>query len=288
MGASISTAGGLGGGSITIRHNGGDLRTTFDVWRGLTNGTAGVLTTGPNNTIAPSRSFPGSHYEGAISIITADRLSQELSGLTSQGKEPEALAFNEQEPFLVDEYFTRQYDKYFENSPLTPIKSLDEIQRMLRRIENETGAKPAIIYAFFAPATSQAAQRQTPSSAPKGDLSWQFSQGVGFTNTTTSVNSNSEPTSSVDNRRIQIGCSAPNLPEACQLNLVLVTADDRPIRIPVTKANQQQVVETAKNLSGETQQLSSKGQYKQYSEKFYTWLIKPLERTLRGKGINNF
>jgi filamentous hemagglutinin family protein len=63
--ASISTAGSRGGGNITIRHGGGGARVPFDVGNASRNGTAGAITNGnqPDGTIAPFRSFPGSYRQ---------------------------------------------------------------------------------------------------------------------------------------------------------------------------------------------------------------------------------
>jgi filamentous hemagglutinin family protein len=51
--ASISTAGGAGGGAITIRHGGGLANTPFVVGDATTNGTAGAITTRASNSILP-------------------------------------------------------------------------------------------------------------------------------------------------------------------------------------------------------------------------------------------
>ncbi|MBD1907064.1 CHAT domain-containing protein [Trichocoleus sp. FACHB-6] len=67
--ASISTAGGLGVGDITIRHGGGLLNTPFNVGDATNNGTSGSLTSG-SYAIAPNQSFPGSYTLGNIKIIT--------------------------------------------------------------------------------------------------------------------------------------------------------------------------------------------------------------------------
>ncbi|MEW6495854.1 MAG: filamentous hemagglutinin N-terminal domain-containing protein [Cyanobacteriota bacterium] len=71
--SSISTYGGGGGGSITIRHGGGDRSIPFTVGDATTNGTAGTITTRPNNTIAPNRAFLGSYTQDNIRIITSQQ-----------------------------------------------------------------------------------------------------------------------------------------------------------------------------------------------------------------------
>src|SRR5262249_9021212 len=67
---SIATAGGLGGGSITIRH-GGRGRIPFIVGDPTENGTAATITSG-NFTIAPVRSFFFTFTEGNIRIVSVD------------------------------------------------------------------------------------------------------------------------------------------------------------------------------------------------------------------------
>ena len=73
--ASISTAGGAGGGKITIVHAGGDGGTPiqpFVVGDAASNGTAGAITTG-QSTIT-SQSFPRSSSVGNIAFSTDDAI----------------------------------------------------------------------------------------------------------------------------------------------------------------------------------------------------------------------
>lgn len=152
--ATISTIGGLGGGSITIRHNGGDLFVPFIVNDALISGSAGVLTTG-NFTISPVRVFPGSYYYGNISIITSDRFSFALADSLPDALPEEYKPKNViEEGFFLDEYFTRLHERYLTqnaNAHDVDIKSLDDIQRELKKVEGDTGVKPAIVYVFFEP-----------------------------------------------------------------------------------------------------------------------------------------
>jgi hypothetical protein len=77
--ASISTAGGTGGGDIVIRHDGGARDIPFVVGfaggDSASNGTAGAITTGSGNSILPVQSFPGSYTQGNIQIITPNPTS---------------------------------------------------------------------------------------------------------------------------------------------------------------------------------------------------------------------
>ena len=69
--ASISTSGGSRGGAITIRHGGRGI-TPFKVGDAATNGTAGAITSG-SSTISPLQSFPYTHTQGNIRIISVNR-----------------------------------------------------------------------------------------------------------------------------------------------------------------------------------------------------------------------
>ncbi len=73
--ASISTAGRLGNGSITIRHAGGPLNppiAPFEIGQNLTvNGTAAAITTG-DFTLIPPQTFEGSFTLGNIALQTDD------------------------------------------------------------------------------------------------------------------------------------------------------------------------------------------------------------------------
>jgi hypothetical protein len=70
--ASISTAGGAGGGSMIIRHGGNGI-TPFIVGNATTNGTTAAITTGnaaSEQTISPTASFLNTHTQDGIQIIS--------------------------------------------------------------------------------------------------------------------------------------------------------------------------------------------------------------------------
>jgi hypothetical protein len=72
--ASISTSGAIAGGPVVIRHGGAGI-TPFTVGDTSKNGTAGAITTGnifPLQTISPQVSYPFTHSQGGIQIISVD------------------------------------------------------------------------------------------------------------------------------------------------------------------------------------------------------------------------
>lgn len=119
--ASLSSAGDGGGGSMTIRHGGGNNSVPFVVGNARLNGTAGSITTRSSNTISPNRVFSGSYTQDNIRIITSGKIDAEFPPI------PE---------------------------PITPVLNppLDEAHEILRRIEKAIGIKPALIYVSFVPA----------------------------------------------------------------------------------------------------------------------------------------
>ncbi|MEQ9357921.1 CHAT domain-containing protein [Coleofasciculus chthonoplastes] len=162
--ASISTAGGNGGGDITIRHDGGaqEVIEPFVVGNGNTNGTAQAITSG-EFTIAPVQSFPGSYTLGNIRIITTDPATDPATNPLIEFKRPlerpptpNAL---DQEPIInadvykIERYFTQAFEKQL-GMEAEKILTLDEIRNRLRSIEVATGVKPAVIYGVFVPSST--------------------------------------------------------------------------------------------------------------------------------------
>ncbi|WP_446395443.1 CHAT domain-containing protein [Coleofasciculus sp. E1-EBD-02] len=149
--ASISTAGGAGEGTITIRHDGGARGISFDVGDATINGTAGALTTSANNSILPFQSFPGPYTQGTISIITALDFLQQFQDLLPQADPPSSLTVTlNSRGFPLEELFTREFEEYlgFFNPS---INTLGQIRITLSNIESATGQKPALIYTVFYP-----------------------------------------------------------------------------------------------------------------------------------------
>ena len=165
--ASISTAGGNGGGDITIRH-GGNGTTPFIVGDATTNGTSGAITSG-KFSIIPSQSFDFTHIEGNIKIIglnstvnpvdlteTNDnshpkiKIKQEIenpviSNITSS-------AATEAEIAQQETSFTTAFESYL-GIRSTQNFNLQQAQAELQKIEQATGVKPALIYCYFVPAS---------------------------------------------------------------------------------------------------------------------------------------
>jgi CHAT domain-containing protein len=287
--ATISTIGGLGGGSITIRHNGGDLFIPFIVNDARISGVAGALTTG-DFTISPVRVFPGSYYLGNISIITSDRFTLALAdSLREPMPEPPKIKDQPDKGFFLDEYFTRQYERYFndyenfENSALAvlDIKSLSEIQNELAEIEEKTkiegqdGVKPALIYAVFQPKNLQYLCENTDDEPEENESEEKLN--------CIEENGNN-PTISHKPKDDDI------------LTLVLVTSkgNGNPVVITIPEATRAKIKDNIHNIHEilapkKFDDLSpeQKLQYQQPSYQLYQWLIEPLKTVIEERELDN-
>ncbi|MEQ9355494.1 CHAT domain-containing protein [Coleofasciculus chthonoplastes] len=283
--ASISTAGGLGGDSITLRH-GGDGVIPFIVGDGITNGTRGTITSG-DFTIAPTQSFLFTQKVGNIQIISVDSppipvtpptpVTESPIPVTPPILPPEFITSETnppinlvnlikpvtEAPFYTDEdeleelplieidaqvaqweeSLTRDYETYLELKDIS-ILTLADARETLHRIEQATGAKPALIYAVFVPTTI--ASQDSKSSAQE------------------SPSRNSD-----------------------QLEIILVTAKGQLIRHPIPGATREKVMDTADKLRRTVTDTHIPRPYQRYAQQFYQWLIAPLETELKTQEINN-
>lgn len=267
--ASISTAGGLGGGSITIRHGGGSLGTPFDVGNTTVNGTAGAITNGID-TISPVQSFPGPFRLGDIDIVTAsffvdptvfydrdddfDGLDNEKSlalfeQLTSIDSLEIDAAFAETEEFL-----SYQFEQYLGLPPIQTV-SLEQARATLRKNESATGVKSALIYAVFVP-----------------DIQEEMTDGT------------ANP--ALQNQTQRLLKRIPK--DSDQLKLIVVTADGKAIgrRVPnTTRANVVKVAQTLRVNVTDPRQPSK--DYLPAAQQLYQWLVEPIESELQAQNIQN-
>jgi filamentous hemagglutinin family protein len=150
----------------------------------------------------------------------------------------------------LEEPLTRQFKQYFgQSSPTQPV-SLAEIREVLRKVEQATGVKPALIYATFVP--------QTPS-----------------TNGATNV-----PESGTS---LNLEIESPE----DELDLVLVTAEGEPIRHRVTGATRAKVIKGVRSFLSEVTNAQSGRDYQAPGKQLYRWLMTPLEADLKARGIQN-
>jgi CHAT domain-containing protein len=150
--ASISTVGGSGSGSVTIRHGGNGL-TAFVVGDTSNIGTAGAIIADFNNSIRPKKLFEGNYTQGNIEIITDSPIRQtanpsdenpfvvQTPQVDANYVDPNA-DINDLEDTFTGEVESSSGKKFIR-------KSRTQIQDELKQIQAQTGVKPALVYARF-------------------------------------------------------------------------------------------------------------------------------------------
>ncbi|WP_044205933.1 CHAT domain-containing protein [Coleofasciculus chthonoplastes] len=250
---SISTAGGNGGGDITIRHGGGGI-IPFDVGDATINGTAAVISSG-EFTIAPFQSFPFTHTEGNIQIISVDDTRDipvnpvDLTTADSnQSQSP--IEKDESGVMEIDNLFSRDYEEYFGRAKRAGI-TLEQAREILRDNEAATGVKSAVIYVVFAP--------QTITSVPE-------STEVAPNNTSLLRSLTPQPSD--------------------RLELILISADGQPIRrsVNVTRA---EVLEMADQFRRTVTNVIDDQNYLPPAYQMHQWLIKPIAADLAAQDIKH-
>lgn len=290
--ASISTAGGRGGGSITISHGGGHFNTFFDVGNATTNGTDGAITTGNGNTISPLRSFPGSYTQGNllndIKIINLKppllplNLLLALQPNQSQKSPPTdylSLAESDSVVSKLEQTFTREFEENLGLSSKARSKSLGEVRNTALNIEESTGVKPAVIYIGFVPVTTRADAAsdciKLPQNSQKPEIIWLFS-------------SQERDLDNLAHSQTQLPKNCKK-PDSDQLELVLVTSEGKPIRKRIPEATRAKVLATARQFFSEVTDPSNiyTKSYLPSAQQLYQWMLVPLEADLQAEGIQN-
>jgi CHAT domain-containing protein len=273
---SISTNGGSQGGAIAIRHGGNGV-TPFIVGDATINGTAGAIAS-RNNAIAPEQSFLYTHTQGNIeisSVISVDPPSGDKSrdpdptssvnpvDLTisqTQSNSPPLQNNNnnntsslDKSVQAIDESAGQEFGQYF-GLGSTPGTNLSEARTILRRVENATGIKPAVIYALFVPASIT----PVPASAT----------GLEGTSAELSLLRSLSPQ------------------DSDRLELILIAADGKPIRksLNTTRA---EVLSIARELRLSVTNVRNSTSYLVPAKQMYQLLVAPLEKDLQQLGINN-
>jgi CHAT domain-containing protein len=168
---------------------------------------------------------------------------------------------------------TGKFENYFGVSKAPVVVTVEKAQTSLRQVEQITGMKPALVYAFFQPQTSASAQQDSKplpeQTSNRNQMLWQFNS-YGFTSSVEQFLPNSQNAQATD-----------------QLELVVVTSSGTVTRRRVEGATRQQVLAMAREFhSTVTNSRNSRG-YLAPAQQLYKWLIAPIESDLQGQQINN-
>ncbi|MCS6812597.1 MAG: CHAT domain-containing protein [Cyanobacteria bacterium] len=294
--ASISTAGGGSGGSITIRHAGGST-TPFVVGQSSSNGTVAAITSGATNTIA-SGTFPQTYTQGNISLITTGLLP------------PETISLSTTEDNSPNQYETTK-QPVVENDVQFPI--FESAPQALQRLQRSTGKTPAIIYVSFLPSLATSASGSSNTSATDANLPAaedKFRADFSFleadrskpqtpaamdatpqpkslpADTAVGVNwlFNQQTLPSLQSLRSLSTAQTPPTSTNDLLELVMVTPTGKPVRIR-SSVNRGQVNEMVLLLRGSITD-SSSDDYLAPAQQLYQWLVAPLKDELQRRKID--
>ncbi|MEQ9548031.1 MAG: CHAT domain-containing protein [Coleofasciculus sp. G3-WIS-01] len=279
---SISTAGGNGGGVITIQHGGQGL-IPFNVGDASINGTAGAITSGESN-LEPFQAFPDNQTEGNIRIISdkfitgscpPDCLDTEQSEIDESEDITEEVVIDTSPVFNpiaeTEAAFTNEYEEYWGLTE-TPIITLAQAQRTLQRIEQAAGVKPALIYAVFVPENvaeddSNRGEVETRKRRGTQREAQRFAEGFGGWES--------------------IFLAEEVWEDGAQLELILVTAEGEPIRFVVPGATRKRVMEMVQGFRRAVTDTRIPRPFLPSAQQLYRWLIAPLEEELQDREINN-
>jgi filamentous hemagglutinin family protein len=296
--ASISSAGGISGGDITIRHGGRGL-TPFIIGNATTNGTRGAITSG-NHTIDPPLVLPYTFRQSNIGIISVNAPITALppsaiptpspvplipspapvtppnSVDLTQPKEPlnplPLLQNNNIATLAIDDSFKGDFTQALGLGETQGI-TLPEARNILRRIENASGIKPALIYAVFVPSTI------TPvptSDSERGVRSGQLG-----------VSSGEHWQSGAGEKQMQSNLLRALSPQQSdRLELIVITSQGSPIRRS-TNATRAEVLSVAKKFRSELTNPIERSGFLAPAQQMYQWLVAPIEPDLQQRQIKN-
>ena len=257
--ASISTTGGLVGGSINILTNTTGTPTPFEVGNASTNGTFAAITTGLGNQLLPARSIQGIFTQGGppsdMRITTGvgnptqppfKEIQQERAKSPQPPAPPApAVTVATTKPTTQETALTDEFASYLELAEIPRVVSLPETQDILRQVERETGVRPALIYVNFVP----------------------------------------QPAVVEANKTKQTGITIKNVD---QLELLVVTATEKPIfrRVAVSRS---EILRLAKQFRNEVADPSKTftRSYLPTARLLYNALVAPIAADLHSQGITN-
>ncbi len=272
--ASISTAGRLGGGSITIRQAGGPLNppvAPFEIGGNLAmNGTASVITTGDFN-ILPLQSFEGSFTSGNIVISTDDAPNI-----------PPNIPPNVNQP-LIDTGVILQQDalippdqeqKIEETSPEIIINDNNNFlsKKILSTVD--------IAFGFDNLDSTFLALEQSRNQ--------EFKQHLGVQGTQLNRSEVQQLLKELEIKTKQAYAIVYIVSREEQLEIIVVPSFGEPIRHSVPEATKEKLFPVVRQLQSEITNPRKRDtvSYQAPAEQLYQWMIQPIEDDLKRLGIS--
>ncbi|MEL0601315.1 MAG: CHAT domain-containing protein [Planktothrix rubescens PR222] len=272
--ASISTAGRLGGGSITIRHAGGPLNppvAPFEIGGNLAmNGTASTITTGDFN-ILPPQSFKGSFTSGNIVISTDDAPNI-----------PPNIPPNVNQPLIDTEVILQQdvlirpdqEQKIEETSPEIIINDNNNFlsKKILSTVD--------IAFGFDNLDSTFLALEQSRNQ--------EFKQHLGVQGTQLNRSEVQQLLKELEIKTKQAYAIVYIVSREEQLEIIVVPSFGEPIRHSVPEATKEKLFPVVRQLQSEITNPRKRDtvSYQAPAEQLYQWMIQPIEDDLKRLGIS--
>ncbi|AFZ07486.1 filamentous hemagglutinin family outer membrane protein [Oscillatoria nigro-viridis PCC 7112] len=183
-----------------------------------------------------------------------------------------------------EEIFTREYEKYLDLPARTPISNMSVIYETLRKNEQITGIKSAIIYMNWVSGSAAAAKENGSVLVASQDLSNLLPVRKHLA---------SQPPHPLEDKLTQRlqpdGKEVSDVPNGEHLELVLVTANAQPQRVLIPATTRWQVLQLADALQSEitNPRKRSSISYLDTAQKLYRWLIAPVAAELTALKIDN-
>ncbi|CAD0231989.1 putative Filamentous hemagglutinin family outer membrane protein [Planktothrix agardhii] len=272
--ASISTAGRLGGGSITIRHAGGPLNppvAPFEIGGNLAmNGTASTITTGDFN-ILPPQSFKGSFTSGNIVISTDDAPNI-----------PPNIPPNVNQPLIDTEVILQQdvlirpdqEQKIEETSPEIIINDNNNF------LSKEILSTVDIAFGFDNLDSTFLALEQSRTQ--------EFQQHLGVQGTQLNRSEVQQLLKELEIKTKQVYAIVYIVSREEQLEIIVVPSSGKPIKHSVPEATQEKLFPVVRQLQSEITNPRKRDtvSYQAPAEQLYQWMIQPIEDDLKRLGIS--
>ncbi|MGL4499530.1 MAG: CHAT domain-containing protein, partial [Planktothrix sp.] len=272
--ASISTAGRLGGGSITLRHAGGPLNTpiaAFEIGGNLTvNGTAAAITTG-DFSILPPRSFEGSFTLGNIAIETDD--SPNIIPPIPNGNEP-----------LIDTGVILQ-----QNILIPPNNQEQEPKQ----------TPPEVIINYNNSFLSQELLSTVDMAFSSDNLdstflaleqlkTQEFQQHLGVQGTPLSRSEVQQLLKELEIKTQQVYAIVYVVSREDQLELIVVPSSGQPLRHSIAEATKEKLFPVVRELQSEITNPRKRDSvsYQVPAEQLHQWIIQPIEDDLKRLGVS--
>ena len=209
----------------------------------------------------------------------SENRSQSVSPTVVSTTSPVATA--EETVTLLEDNYKQEFEDYFQRPFKTQMKTLPDIRNATRDFDEESGVRSAVIYVTFTPS---AIERNLAQRTAQNTTKCQTKVAPAQTQQLDSADLSNRH--NVNNQK-QINCLTPG---SDQLEVLLITAEGRPIRARVPLAHRSKVLAVARNFQAEVTAGPRRTRLTSYlpsAQQLYQWIVAPLENDLQARGIKN-